>query len=133
MAWDDGLEGAALDFARSPAELLRALAGPGTGKTHALLRRLTRIIENGCPPEETLVLTFARTAAVDILTPFASFDEYWQPFLGGQGPAPAYVTALDAAARSHLRDHLQKHLPIQPDGSIPLTARAWSIRATVEK
>jgi len=67
VAWDDGLEGAALDFARSPAELLRALAGPGTGKTHALLRRLTRIIELGCPPEETLVLTFARTAAVDIL------------------------------------------------------------------
>ena len=73
------------------------------------------------------------TAAVDIQTPFASFDEYWQPFLGGQGPAPAYATALDAAERSRLRAHLQAHLPIQPDGSLSLTARAWAIRATVEK
>ena len=26
-----------------------------------------------------------------IQQPFASFDDYWHPFLGGQGPAGAYV------------------------------------------
>jgi SAM-dependent methyltransferase len=31
---------------------------------------------------------------IDIPTPFASFDDYWQPFLGGQGPAPAYACRL---------------------------------------
>jgi hypothetical protein len=25
---------------------------------------------------------------------------YWRPFLGGQGPAPAYVMSLDEAARA---------------------------------
>jgi SAM-dependent methyltransferase len=37
---------------------------------------------------------------IDIPTPFASFEDYWQPFLGGQGPAPAYAMSLDEAARA---------------------------------
>jgi len=51
--------------------------------------------------------------AIDIATPFASFDEYRQPFLGGQGPAPAYVMSLDETARVRLRDRVREHLPIQ--------------------
>lgn len=41
--------------------------------------------------------------AIEIPTPFASFDDYWRPFLGGQGPAPAYAMSLDEAARVRLR------------------------------
>lgn len=68
MPWYDGLEGAALEFARSVARMLRALAGPGTGKTFALIRRLMRIVEEeAVPANEVLVLTFARTAAADIV------------------------------------------------------------------
>lgn len=67
MAWDTGLEGPGLEFARSEAHRLRALAGPGTGKTHSLLRRLARLLEAGSRAEEILVLTFARTAAADIV------------------------------------------------------------------
>jgi SAM-dependent methyltransferase len=33
--------------------------------------------------------------AIDIPTPFASFEDYWEPFLGGQGPAPAYAMSLN--------------------------------------
>lgn len=69
--------------------------------------------------------------AIDIATPFASFQDYWEPFLGGQGPAPAYAMSLDQAARERLRERLRNQLPIQPDGSIPLVARAWAVRATV--
>ncbi len=72
----------------------------------------------------------AQVSAIDIATPFASFDDYWTPFLGGQGPAPAYAMSLDESARSALRDRLRAELPIQPDGSIPLTARVWAVRAT---
>jgi SAM-dependent methyltransferase len=71
--------------------------------------------------------------AIDIPTPFASFEDYWQPFLGGQGPAPAYAMSLDEAARERLRDRIRERIPVEADGSISLTARAWAIRATVAK
>jgi SAM-dependent methyltransferase len=70
------------------------------------------------------------TVALDVPTPFASFDDYWQPFLGGQGPAPAYAMSLDEAAKARLRERLRRSLPARPDGSIALTARAWAVRAT---
>ncbi len=70
------------------------------------------------------------TVALDVPTPFAGFDDYWQPFLGGQGPAPAYAMSLDEAARARLRERLRQRLPARPDGSIALTARAWAVRAT---
>ena len=70
---------------------------------------------------------------IDIPTPFANFDDYWQPFLGGQGPAPAYAMSLDEAARARLRDRIRERLPIAADGSISLTARTWAVRGTVAK
>lgn len=75
----------------------------------------------------------AEVKAIDIPTPFADFDDYWQPFLGGQGPAPAYAMSLDEAARQRLRDRIRERLPVMADGSISLTARAWAIRATVAR
>jgi SAM-dependent methyltransferase len=68
---------------------------------------------------------------VDIPTAFANFDDYWQPFLGGQGPAPAYAMSLDETARARLRDRIRERLPTAADGSISLTARAWAARASV--
>lgn len=68
------------------------------------------------------------TAALEIPTPFESFDDYWQPFLGGQGPAPAYAMSLGEDSRSLLRERLRERLPARPDGSIALTARAWAVR-----
>jgi len=70
---------------------------------------------------------------IDVPTHFASFDDYWQPFLGGQGPAPAYAMSLDEAVRAGLRDRIRGNLPTAPDGSILLIARAWAARATVAK
>jgi len=70
---------------------------------------------------------------IDVQTPFASFEDYWQPFLGGQGPAPAYAMALDERVRARLRDRIRERIPVQKDGSILLTARAWAIRAIVAK
>ncbi len=67
---------------------------------------------------------------IDIATPFESFDDYWQPFLGGQGPAPAYCMSLDETARARLRDRIRERLPIAADGSIALAARAWAVRGT---
>ena len=90
-----------------------------------------------CAPE-ALKKLFADSALagvdvkpIDIPTRFRDFDDYWLPFLGGQGPAPAYVMSLSETARARLRDRLQQRLPTEADGSIPLTARAWATRANV--
>jgi SAM-dependent methyltransferase len=69
--------------------------------------------------------------AIEVPTVFPTFDDYWRPFLGGQGPAPAYVAALDEAGRTRLRDRLHATLPIGEDGSVALVARAWAVRGTV--
>jgi trans-aconitate methyltransferase len=65
---------------------------------------------------------------IDIPTHFMDFDDYWSPFLGGQGPAPSYAMSLNDAARSRLKEHIQAKLPIQLDGTIPLMARAWAVK-----
>jgi len=70
---------------------------------------------------------------IDIPTRFTNFDDYWQPFLGGQGPAPAYAMSLDETVRARLRDRIRARIPIAANGSISLTARAWATRATVAK
>lgn len=72
-------------------------------------------------------------SAIDIPTQFANFDDYWQPFLGGQGPAPAYAMSLDETARARLRDCIRERLPTEATGSISLTARAWAARASVPR
>ena len=73
----------------------------------------------------------AQVTAIDITTGFADFEDYWRPFLGGQGPAPAYAVTLDDMARARLADLIRGRLPLQADGSISLTARAWAVRAAV--
>lgn len=73
-------------------------------------------------------LADAQVSAIDIDTPFVDFDDYWQPFLGGQGPAPAYLMSLDAGRREALAARLRHSLPRQADGSIELQARAWAVR-----
>jgi SAM-dependent methyltransferase len=72
-----------------------------------------------------------KAAPMEISTHFQNFDDYWKPFFGGQGPAPTYLLSLDEADRNNLRNNLYKKLPIQADGSIIMTARAWAVRGTV--
>ncbi len=69
--------------------------------------------------------------AIDVPTIFVDFDDYWSPFLGGQGPAPGYAMSLEEQRRTALRERIRSTLPIQPDGSIHLIARAWAVRGTV--
>jgi SAM-dependent methyltransferase len=66
--------------------------------------------------------------AIDVPTPFVDFDDYWNPFLGGQGPAPGYVRSRTDEQRRNLRDVLRSHVPVNADGSIRLTARAWAVK-----
>jgi SAM-dependent methyltransferase len=62
---------------------------------------------------------------------FRDFDDYWQPFLGGQGTAPTYLATLRDEQRNQLRERLRRSLPTAADGSISLHVRAWAVRGTV--
>jgi SAM-dependent methyltransferase len=67
---------------------------------------------------------------IEVATRFRDFDDYWTPFLGGQGPAPGYVLSLAETRRAALREELRARLPVAADGSIPLVARAWAVAGT---
>ena len=73
---------------------------------------------------------FSKTssAPIQIDTFFKSFEDYWQPFLGGQGPAPTYVLSLADRDQEALEAKLRNRLPIQNDGSINMIAQAWAMR-----
>lgn len=67
-----------------------------------------------------------------IETRFASFDDFWTPFLEKQGPAGAYAASLASADREALRMRLRKRLLGDgPDKPIIMRARAWAVRGTV--
>ena len=73
-------------------------------------------------------LAQVETRAIDVPTVFRDFDDYWSPFLGGQGPAPGYAMSLSEERRAALRERIRAGLPIAPDGSIHLMGRAWAVR-----
>lgn len=66
--------------------------------------------------------------SIEIPTVFRDFDDYWTPFLSGQGAAPGYVLSLNEERRTKLRDLVRSRLPIAADGSISLIARAWAVK-----
>jgi DNA helicase-2/ATP-dependent DNA helicase PcrA len=66
MAWDDGITGTHRDIAVNPARVLHVLAGPGTGKTFAMMRRIARLLQDKVTPKRILAVTFTRTAARDL-------------------------------------------------------------------
>jgi hypothetical protein len=60
---------------------------------------------------------------------YADFDDYWEPFTGGAGPATgAFYASLDAAGKATLRDKVRATLP---EGPFTLPARAWLALGTV--
>jgi hypothetical protein len=65
--------------------------------------------------------------AIDIPTTFRDFEDYWSPFLTGQGAAPTYCMSLPEDRRDALRERLRSILPTETDGRIRLLARAWAV------
>ena len=86
-----------------------------------------------CQPEplrqlfQTADLGEVGVTLIDVASTFLNFDDYWSPFLGGQGPAPGYAMSLSEERRVALRERIRLTLPIAPDGSIHLIARAWAV------
>ncbi|HLL24216.1 MAG TPA: class I SAM-dependent methyltransferase [Kofleriaceae bacterium] len=77
-------------------------------------------------------LTNVQEAPLSITTKFASFEDFWGPFLLGQGPGGAYVAKLSRAKQAELAQRLRKRLlKGGPDRAFALAARAWAVKGTV--
>ena len=63
--------------------------------------------------------------SVAVSVEHASFEEWWEPYTLGVGPAGAYVAGLDAERQAELRERCRE---LHPDGPFVATARAWSAR-----
>ena len=66
-----------------------------------------------------------------IATVYRDFDDYWTPINAGPGTGrtEAYVAAMNADDRERLRSEMERTLPVEPDGTIHLKARALALRA----
>ncbi|MEZ5366859.1 MAG: class I SAM-dependent methyltransferase [Bryobacterales bacterium] len=69
---------------------------------------------------------------LDFEMDFASFADFWEPFLEGQGPAGAYVQSLDPEARAALGEEVLRRLGLSSrERAFRLEARAWAVRGVV--
>jgi SAM-dependent methyltransferase len=88
----------------------------------------------GCAPSgltdsfQRANLRDATTHPLEIVTRFASFNDYWEPLLTGQGSAPNYLASRNQGIQNAIRERLRTSLPHNAQGAIELPARAWAIR-----
>jgi SAM-dependent methyltransferase len=64
-------------------------------------------------------------SALSVSVEHPSFEEWWEPFTRGVGPAGAHVASLDAGQQAQLRERCRASVPVPP---FILTARAWAAR-----
>ena len=74
MSWQTGISGIHRDIAADPGSPVHVLAGPGTGKTKAMMHRVARMLEDGVNPKRILAVTFTRTAARDLEQQLLALD-----------------------------------------------------------
>jgi SAM-dependent methyltransferase len=73
-------------------------------------------------------LSHVQVRPIDVLAEFRDFDDFWLPFLGGQGPAAGYAMSLSEEKRARLRERIYNSLPFALDGTISLVMRAWAVK-----
>jgi SAM-dependent methyltransferase len=66
------------------------------------------------------------SSVLTVTVRYATFDEWWEPYTLGVGPAGDYVGRLDETQRGELRAHCVTLLPSQ--GPFDITASAWAAR-----
>jgi SAM-dependent methyltransferase len=70
--------------------------------------------------------------ALNVRMEYASFADYWEPLLGGQGPVGTYAASLARELRDKIESAVRAaYLSGAPDGPRSMTASAWAVRAEV--
>jgi ubiquinone/menaquinone biosynthesis C-methylase UbiE len=60
---------------------------------------------------------------------FASFEDYWAPYVGTDGPQAEYISTLSDAERSRLRDAVRlAYVDGELDGPRSYAALAWAVK-----
>jgi ubiquinone/menaquinone biosynthesis C-methylase UbiE len=72
-------------------------------------------------------LEAVETDALVVEATYRDFDDYWEPFTAGVGPAGAYTSSLDPGRRAALREECRRRLG-DPDGGFTLSAKAWAVK-----
>lgn len=114
MEWNNNLEegSPAYHLASSDASIIRAVAGPGSGKSFAINRRVLRLLEEGVTPHKILAVTFTRTAAHDLKTEITS--------LGIEGADSVHTRTLHShALKILMNDHVLEQTQRTPRMMIP--------------
>jgi ubiquinone/menaquinone biosynthesis C-methylase UbiE len=121
-SWDFG---GGMEMLRVYWESARALDSDIAGETSPFGR---------LEPLESLwrQLGFAEVEAgpLEVETRYEDFDELWDSFLGGVGPAGQYATSRAPEEQARLREEYRLRLGV-PAGSFTLSARAWAVRGRV--
>ncbi len=109
MNWHEGLdeESPAYTVAASGSPRVRVVAGPGSGKSFAMKRRVARLLEEGIDPRSILPVTFTRVAAEDLHRELVG--------MGVEGCSRLQGTTLHSLA---LRTLMRKHV-LEATGRTP--------------
>jgi SAM-dependent methyltransferase len=103
-------------------EAVRELDPASEGEAHlagATEGDLTRLFEQAG-------MTAVEEDPLTVNVEHATFDEWWEPYTLGVGPAGAYIAGLAPEAREELRENCRARLAEPP---FTISARAWSARA----
>lgn len=121
MPWNTGLDPNTIAFqiAAAQAARVRVLAGPGTGKSFAMKRRVARLLEEGVEPDSILAVTFTRVAAEDLHRELQSLDV--------EGAAQLRASTLHSLALRLLR---RSHV-LEALGRIPRALNDFEVKALV--
>jgi superfamily I DNA/RNA helicase len=108
LPWDDQLNPLtpAYAIATDDSPRIRVLAGPGTGKSFSMRRRVARLIENGADPSRILAITFTRIAAEDIRRELNGLDVAGAELIDAR---TLHSLAMRTLQRQHVIDALGRN------------------------
>jgi SAM-dependent methyltransferase len=76
---------------------------------------------------ESAGLSDVRSTSLTVRLAFASFEEWWTPYLDGVGPVGSYVASLEPELRTAIQERCRELLPDPP---FEHAATAWTVLAT---
>src|ERR1700686_417305 len=105
MAWDQGLDKGSTTYkiAAASQSRIRVIAGPGTGKSFAMKRRVARLLESKIAPKQILAVTFTRVAAEDLHRELQKLEVPGSEELSGQ---TLHSLAMRLLSRQHVLEML---------------------------